>query len=91
MVRLSKKAFIVWLGVLTVTLCPADVTGPYMGQEPPGMMPKVFAPGFVSLSDRCEVAGFFSADMNEFYFTETDGRWTWTRILSTKCENGVWR
>lgn len=54
------------------------------------MKPKIFAPGLVSLTERCEVAGFFTPDMNEFYFTETDGPWTWTRCLVTVCRNGQW-
>lgn len=69
---------------------PCQVSGPYLDQEPPGMRPQPFAPGIVSLPDRCEVGGFFSPDMSEFYFTETDGRWTWTRVLVTTRHNGVW-
>ncbi len=68
----------------------SQVSGPYFGQEPPGMTPEVFAPGIVSLPDRCEVGGCFSPDMSEFYFTETDGRWTWTRVLVTTSQDGVW-
>ena len=41
--------------------------GPYMGQEPPGLTPVVFAPGVISTKG-WEISGVFSPDMNEFYF-----------------------
>ena len=47
-----------------------ELTGPYLGQKPPGMTPEVFAPGIISK------AGFhlhsslaFSPDGKEIYFT----------------------
>jgi len=43
------------------------LTGPYLGQKPPGMMPEIFAPGIVST---CldELNSVFSPDGQEFYF-----------------------
>ncbi len=73
-----------------VGICLAQTSSPYIEQSPPGMTPEVFAPGMICLPDRCEVGGFFSPDMNEFYFTETDGRWTWTRILEATRQDGQW-
>ncbi len=49
--------------------------GPYLGQEPPGLIPEPFAPGIVSTGG-WEVSGAFTPDMKEFYFireVETDG------------------
>ena len=40
--------------------------GPYLGQKPPGMTPKLFAPGIVSTEGWGD-AGRFSLDMNEFH------------------------
>ena len=42
--------------------------GPYLGQTPPGMAAKPFAPGIVNTEDWGD-AGGFSLDMNEFYVT----------------------
>lgn len=46
----------------------AVLTGPYLGQEPPGLTAKPFAPGIVN-SEEWGDAGRFSPDMNEFYVT----------------------
>lgn len=43
------------------------LTGPYLGQEQPGLKPKVFAPGVISTSG-WEISGIFSPDMQEFYY-----------------------
>jgi hypothetical protein len=88
MTRQEKIMVFVFIGWLSC-LC-LGVDSPYLGQEPPGMIPEVFAPDLVSLPNRCEVGGFFSPDMNEFYFTQTDGRWTWTKNLMTALQDGVW-
>jgi len=41
--------------------------GPYLGQNPPGMMPEIFAPGIISKS-YFECMAFFTPDGREFYF-----------------------
>lgn len=68
--------------------------GPYLGQDPPGMIPEIFAPGIVSrgYSERC--AGF-TPDGKEFYYClqgaphsvilymrEVNGRWTEPQVAS---------
>ena len=45
-----------------------ELRGPYLGQEPPGMEPEMFAPGFISSPDFSEYSGAFSPDGNEYYF-----------------------
>lgn len=42
--------------------------GPYLGQKPPGLTAKPFAPGIVNTEEWGD-AGSFSPDMNEFYVT----------------------
>ena len=59
--------------VLPVTPTPAGMpapgpSGPYFGQEPPGMEPEKFAPGFISSPDLSEYSGAFSPDGSEYYF-----------------------
>lgn len=64
--------------------------GPYLGQKTPGLTPEVFAPGVVSKEYR-DLSGFFSKDMNEFYFTRRNpesGKWT---LIGFKSENNRWR
>ena len=64
--------------------------GPYLGQKAPGSIPEVFAPGFVSTEHR-DLSGFFTPDMQEFYFTRKDnnsGKWS---LVVFKSENNQWR
>lgn len=42
---------------------------PYFGEEPPGLTPKLFAPGMISTHGHFEFACTFSPDGKEFYFT----------------------
>lgn len=41
----------------------------YFGEEPPGLSPKLFAPGIISTRGHFEFASTFSPDGKEFYFT----------------------
>jgi hypothetical protein len=64
-----------------------ELNGPYLGQEPPGLEPKIFAPGIVStgLATR-DIA--MTPDGNELYFAVTlGGR---TMIMETFQRDGVW-
>jgi hypothetical protein len=61
------------------------LTGPYLGQRPPGMTPELFAPGIVctGMMER-DVA--ISPDGSEIYFGVTFGNIVtimWTRLLET--------
>ena len=44
------------------------LTGPYLGQKPPGMIPEIFAPGIISQEEFIEFKGAFSPDGKEYYF-----------------------
>lgn len=46
--------------------------GPYLGQEPPGLIPEPFAPHLVT-TEGWESSGIFSPDMKEFYFLRQAG------------------
>jgi pimeloyl-ACP methyl ester carboxylesterase/Tol biopolymer transport system component len=61
----------------------------YLGQRPPGLTPKIFAPGIVS-TDAHEFACSFTPDGTEFYFTRTDPRMHRNQIMVTKLNNGKW-
>ena len=47
----------------------STIVNPYFGQEPPGLIPEVFAPGIVSINGRNESSISFSPDLDEVYFT----------------------
>jgi Tol biopolymer transport system component len=44
------------------------LTGPYLGQDPPGLEPEVFAPGIVSTRGNLEYSCSFTPDGREMYF-----------------------
>jgi Tol biopolymer transport system component len=62
----------------------------YMQQEPPGLTPKIFAPGIISLEDRCEQSIIFTPDCNECYFTVSMANWSASWIFMTEYRNGQW-
>lgn len=65
------------LGLLVISAVSVDgafaqskslnLSGPYLGQELPGLKPTVFAPNIVS-TPNWEISGTFSPDLKEFYF-----------------------
>ncbi len=62
--------------------------GPYLGQTPPGRVPQVFAPGYVS-SDKRELNSVFTPDGREFYFSlQIPGRGY--RMYVTRQEDSGW-
>ena len=64
-----------------------ELRGPYLGQEPPGLEPQIFAPGVVStgLATR-DLA--MTPDGDEIYFGVTAGGKT--AIMVTRLTDGVW-
>jgi hypothetical protein len=77
---------------MTLQFLAADdaAPAPYMGQEPPGLVPKVFAPGSISLPNRYEHDICFSRDGRECYFTVRNPNWTAHRILVVRYQNEHW-
>ncbi len=66
--------------------------GPYLGQEPPGSAPEVFAPGIVSTKG-WEYGAVFTPDMKELYFlreVEDDGDLK-QEFVAFENENNRWR
>jgi len=74
----------------------ADVSktaGPYLGQEPPGLTAKLFAPGIVSGGQFEHSSPVFTSDLKEIYWSTIieEGRTTVSRpILSMKTTGGPW-
>ncbi len=66
-----------------------NLTGPYLGQDPPGMSPVIFAPGTVSNQSPVHSSAIFSPDGNEVYWTvmnEPDPM----QIVFMKQVDGLW-
>jgi hypothetical protein len=70
---------------------PADagLSGPYLGQAPPGTEPQIFAPGVVSDSRYMEWCGTFSPDGTEYFFYRYFGD-SPSQIFMTKLVDGAW-
>jgi ankyrin repeat protein len=66
-----------------------EITGPYLGQEPPGLSPRIFAPGVVS-TERSELNSVFTPDGKEFYFTIRRASGQWTIMIMAAGEDGRW-
>ncbi len=65
-----------------------SLSGPYLGQPPPGLSPRMFAPGIVS-TEKEELNAVFAPDGKEFYFTIRDVSRRWT-IMRMALEEGRW-
>lgn len=61
----------------------------YFGEEPPGIIPKVFAPKIVSPEGLFE-EGRFSPDMKEFYFSRKYGKYKQRTFFVIRYENNQW-
>lgn len=69
-------ALVLWLGLgLFATVGsaaaggPSEATGPYLGIEPPGAVPEIFAPGVVSGVHHEHSAAVFSPDGRDLWWT----------------------
>ena len=65
------------------------LSGPYLGQEAPGVAPRVFAPGIVS-TEAHEFSCSFTPDGSEFYFARRDPETKLPLIMVTKLVDGAW-
>jgi len=65
----------------------AALSGPYLGQKPPGTTPEMFVPGIVSTALE-ELNSVFTPDGQEFYFCVRNmGA---SSLFVMKCVQGVW-
>jgi hypothetical protein len=82
--------WVILLVTSPVLAADSNSVPPCMGQEPPGFVPKVFAPGLISLPNRYETDLCLSRDGRECYFTVRNAGWTVYEIMVTRFENGQW-
>ena len=64
------------------------ISGPYLGQKPPGMTPEIFAPGIVS-TGLDELNSAFSPDGGEFFFCVRSITGP-ASIFRMKMKKGIW-
>jgi hypothetical protein len=64
--------------------------GPYLGQTPPGLEPRVFAPGLVSTAGNSEFAITFTPDGKEVYFTRRSAGGGRNMIMVSRWEKDGW-
>ncbi|ESP90473.1 MULTISPECIES: PD40 domain-containing protein [Pseudoalteromonas] len=68
---------------------PSSDLNPYLGEQPPGLTPKPFAPGKVT-TKHYELTGLFSHDMSSFYLIRNGGSYTAPTLTRFKNEKGQW-
>ena len=67
-----------------------SLSGPYLGQQPPGTTPEVFAPGLISLDGERELNAVFSPNSRIFMFTRSvDG--VFKMFFSYLRDDGTWQ
>ena len=88
--KINMISWMILLSSLPSLAADNALAPPYMGQEPPGLTPKVFAPGLLSIPNRIENDICLSQDGRECYFTSRTAGWTVYEIMVTRYENGQW-
>lgn len=92
-----RKAIAVSFLLLIATVINAQqenfprLTGPYLGQQPPGKEPELFAPGIISRNDYFEhSAAIFTPDGKEVFWTAKANNRREFKIYSMKMVDGIW-
>ncbi|MFH1197143.1 MAG: hypothetical protein V1720_15710 [bacterium] len=68
-----------------------ELSGPYLGQQPPGLIPVLFAPQIISTEKGWEAAISFSSDLNELFFTYRSSiEGTENRIMHMMIVDNLW-
>jgi hypothetical protein len=68
-----------------------NLSGPYLGQKPPGKTPEIFAPGIVSVDKYSEFVCIFTPGAKECFFDRYgDDEYQRGAVFTTRIENGKW-
>lgn len=67
-----------------------ELSGPYFGQKPPGMIPEMFAQFIADSNDHKHSAPAFSGDGTEMFFSVFLGNDFPERIMVTRLVDGIW-
>ncbi|MCP4723397.1 MAG: hypothetical protein GY863_00095, partial [bacterium] len=82
------NVFLLFLSGCAEKTAVPELEGPYLGQEPPGMTPELFAPGIVSTGNT-DWTTAFTPDGNEAYYTTA--LLDYNVLVHIWTENGVWQ
>lgn len=92
-----KKTILIWsLSVfLIVASCSQNrefpaLSGPYLGQKPPGVTPELFAPGVISTENLGEAGSAFTKDGELFLFNRRTPPAEHKTIFLAEVKNGTW-
>lgn len=106
MFKNSTKQFLFFFWVISIIFTGSSISqtpqkqqkilpllkGPYLGQNPPGNKPELFAPGIISSPQHEHSSAIFSPDMKEVYWCNRyrrDGI-PLGEIFFMTCVNGIW-
>ena len=65
------------------------LSGPYLGLDPPGLVPEIFAPGIISYGFH-ELGLAISPDLNEMFYIMSNREFTHYVIVGLRQVNGDW-
>jgi Tol biopolymer transport system component len=89
----NGRGDVYWIGIEVIEALRPQASvleGDYLGQDPPGTVPQVFAPGIIS-TDRAVASLAFTPDGNELYFAkDTPEHPDLNVILFMSRENNRW-
>lgn len=77
------------LTALLIVSCNSKESLTYLGQEPPGLVPELFAPDIIKNEFR-EAAAAFSPDAKEFYFRRRGGKYKKNALFVIKNIDNQW-
>jgi hypothetical protein len=63
--------------------------GTYLGQNPPGLMPELFAPNLIK-TDHREAEAAFTPDLKEFYFRRRGGEYKKNTLVVIQYKDNQW-
>jgi len=83
---------IVWFLFILACVPPEKapvLSGPYLGQEPPGEVPIIFAPGIISHGFH-ELGLAVAPNHDEIFYIMSDNEYSHYVIVSIRQDNGIW-
>jgi hypothetical protein len=90
---LTKATFALVLALTTAYAQDTEfplLAGHYLGQEPPGMTPEIFASGVLVAKDGDAINSVFSLDGKEFYYVVLEDRSPRYNLWFTETVDGTW-
>lgn len=85
----TNYTFLTLFTVLLIASCNSKDSLTYLGQEPPGLVPELFAPDIIKNEFR-EAAAAFSPDAKEFYFRRRGGEYEKNTLFVIKNIDNQW-